>query len=224
MASTRTQEATGPGGRANGHVPRTRDLVVASAPPKANRRDLFVGVVIIVVFALAGVLWHLTSLDKAPALAMTTGVARGETIETSDVRVVYLTTDSRVARLDPSQIDRIVGHRAVADLPSGALLTEAAVADTAVLGPDDGLVGLSLEPGQYPALDLAPGDMVNVVVSPNGTTEPASEPVLGQAEVLAVRDLAGGERKLVSLKASEPAANAIAAVDPAALRLVTVSP
>jgi hypothetical protein len=109
-------------------------------------------------------------------------------------------------------------------------VTEDLVGDGARVGEDDGVVGLPLEPGQYPAFDLAPGDRVNVVRI--GAGEPSREDdrdvsgavVVRAVEVMAVENLAGGERKLVSLLASEEDAESIGALDSASLRLVLVSP
>jgi hypothetical protein len=181
------------------------------------------------VFALGGVLWYLRSVDRTPTLAVASPVERGEVIDVDDLRVVYIASDDVVAGLRPAQTDRVVGMIALVDLAPGSIVTDDLVAEGARVGDDEGLVGLPLEPGQYPAFDLAPGDRVNIVrigaaASSSGEDRAESSAVVVRAvEVTAVADLAGGERKLVSVLASEDDADTIGALDSASVRLVLVS-
>jgi hypothetical protein len=204
------------------------------APPGRRIRapELAVGVLVTVVFALGAVLWHLSAVDKSPALAVTGAVERGATLEADDVRVVYVSSDDALARLDESQLDQVVGRVAIVDLAPGSLLTASVIADHPEVAPGEGVAGLALDPGAYPALGLAPGDRVNVVRS----TDPAAAPtgdedggdpevvVAEGATVLGVEELAS-DRRLVSIVASEADAEAVAAeAGSGALRLVQVSP
>lgn len=201
---------------------------VALAPPRRRVRapEMAVGLLVIVLFALGGVLWHLRSVERAPALAVASPIERGETIEARDLQVVYIETGDRVARLDRSESDRVVGATALVDLGPGALVTEDLVAQGAQVGEEEGVVGLALEPGQFPSFDLAPGDRVNVVRIGSGESGSSSSRsvVVRDALVTAVQDLAGGDRKLVSLLAAEEDTDEIATIESASLRLVLVSP
>jgi hypothetical protein len=130
--------------------------------------------------------------------------------------------------MSSSESSAVVGHVALVDLAPGTLLTRTVVADAAALKAGDGVVGLSLDPGQYPALGLAPGDRVNVVRSGESTPEadPATEVqvVARNTTVFAVEDLAS-DRKLVSILTSDADAETIAALAGAGeLRLVLVAP
>ena len=179
---------------------------VTIAPPRSRVRlpELAVGLFVTVGFALGAVLWHLNSVTKVPALALASSVERGETIAADDLRVVYLASDNVVARLDDTQIPQVVGRVALIDLPVGTLLSRGLVADAAPLEAGEGVAGLFLEPGQYPALGLAPGDRVNVVRTVEGAVEGGdSDAVLARgATVFAVEDLAS-DRKLVSIMTEE---------------------
>jgi hypothetical protein len=192
-----------------------------------------VGVVVTVVFALGAVLWHLSAVDKSPALAVVGAVERGGTIGAEDVQVVYVSSDDAVARLDESQLDQVVGRVALVDLAPGTLLTASVIADRPALAAGDGVVGLALEPGAYPVLGLSPGDLVNVVHSVDpaavagdaGGDSGAPEVVVARgATVVAVEELAS-DRRLVSILAPEDDAEAVAAAaGTGTLRLVQVSP
>ena len=125
--------------------------------------ELVVGVLVMSVFALGAVLWHLSAVDRSPALAVVGSVERGDTLSSSDIKVIYVSSDDALARLDESQLTQVIGQVALVDLAPGTLLSRSVVADRPALDPGEGVVGLSLEPGGYPALGLAPGDRVSVV-------------------------------------------------------------
>jgi hypothetical protein len=191
--------------------------------------EVAVGVLVTGVFALGAVLWHLSAVDKSPALAVVGAVERGDAIGAEDVRVVYVSSDDAVARLDESQLDQVVGRVALVDLAPGSLLTESVIAERPSLAEGEGVVGLALEPGAYPALGLSPGDRVNVVrsVDPAAVAGGDNTPelvVARDATVFAVEELAS-EGRLVSIIAPEADAEAVAAAaGSGALRLVQVSP
>mgnify|MGYP003645988179 CR=1 FL=1 len=121
----------------------------------------------------------------------------------------------------------VVGRIATTDLEAGTLVTRSQVADRVAIGAGEGVVGLALDPGQFPALGLLPGDRVNVVsaepVAPEDG-EDAPSPVLARGgEVFAVEDLGGQGRQFVSLRMSEDDANRVAAAaERGPVRLVLV--
>ena len=213
----------------NGHA---KASAVAISPPGRRVRgpEVIVGLVVIGVFALGAVLLHLSAVDRSPALAVVGSVARGDTLSASDIKVVYVSSDDALARLDESQMTQVIGQVALVDLAPGTLLSRSVVADRPALDPGEGVVGLSLEPGGYPALGLAPGDRVSVVraADPAAVGEEgdrAAEVVLTrEATVFAVEELAS-DRRLVSIVAPEADAEAVAAAaGTGSLRLVMVSP
>jgi hypothetical protein len=85
--------------------------------------------------------------------------------------------------------------------------------DTAALvAAGDGLVGLALDPGEYPSPALHAGDTVRVVATP---VEAGSAPVVVLVEQAAVVDVstvaAGQDRLFVSLGMTTEEADAVAA-------------
>ena len=58
-------------------------------PPGRRVRvpELAVGVLVMAVFALGAVLWHLSAVEKVPALVLGSSVERGEVIDANDVKV-----------------------------------------------------------------------------------------------------------------------------------------
>lgn len=213
----------------NGAAPSPTPLRVE--PPPGNRArvpELVVGVALMVGFALAAVLWHMSATSKESALALAGPVARGHVIEAADLRVVYLASDDPIAHLAQTESATVIGRVALTDLPAGTLLTSASVAPRVTVGANEGVVGLALEPGQVPATALLPGDIVNVIAGP---AEGATQTVGGQTPVLATRaavyavgDLGTQGRRFVSIKLPEADANRVAAAaERGPVRLVLVS-
>lgn len=226
--ATKVQQARVQG---NGAAPRPTPLRVE--PPPRNRArvpELVVGVALMVGFALAAVLWHMSSTSKESALALAGPVSRGHVIEASDLRVVYLASDDPIAHLARTESAALIGRIALTDLPAGTLLTSASVAPRVTVGANEGVVGLALDPGQVPATALLPGDIVNVIAGPAegaGATQTAGgqTPLLAtRAAVYAVGDLGTQGRRFVSIKLPEADANRVAAAaERGPVRLVLVS-
>lgn len=220
--TTQVQEVSGNGARTT----RPVDLRLEPARRRVRLPEMAVGLIVVLGFALAAVLWQLNAVQKDPVLALANDVSRGEVIEADDVRVVYVASDDPIAHLASSQSATVVGRIARSDLPAGALLTRDAVSDGPAVEAGQGVVGLALEPGQVPSSRLRPGDLVNVVTAGAPTTSTSSstdEVLVERAEVFAVEELTASGRLFVSLKASEADANKVAAAaERGPVRLVMV--
>ena len=202
----------------NGH--RREGTATEVQPVRRARRvrvpELAVGLIVMLGFGLGAVLWQLNATQKDPVLALTHDVARGEVIERADLRVVYLSTDDAIAHIGRADAATIIGRAAAADMTAGTLLTPSAVLEGSAVAAGQGIVGLSLEPGQVPSSRLRAGDLVNVVegVSTTGADSggaTAGEVIVRGAEVFAVEQATASGRMFVSLKTTEEDANRIAA-------------
>jgi len=184
-----------------------------------------VGLLVTVLFALGAVLWHLSAVQKVPALAAASHLQRGQVVEPGDLRTVYVSDDGALVRLDPSEASQLVGRVALVDLAEGTLMTPSLVAEPVTVRASDGVVGLALDPGAYPARGLAPGDRVNVVRAAEAADLDAAPRVLARdATVFAVEELTG-DRLLVSILAARADAEVVAAsAGVTGLRLVLVAP
>ena len=110
-----------------------------------------------------------TSLDRTQAvLVLADDVARGATIEQSDISVVRLSIDPALSAVAAADESRVVGSRAAADLWSGTLITEDSIADSLVPVAGQSMVGVSLTSAQMPSEPLYAGDEVRLVLSPEG--------------------------------------------------------
>lgn len=110
-----------------------------------------------------------TSLDRTQAvLVLVDDVARGATIEQSDISVVRLSVDPALSAVAATDESRIVGSRAAADLWAGTLVTEGSIAESVVPVTGESMVGVSLTSAQMPSEPLYAGDEVRLVLTPEG--------------------------------------------------------
>lgn len=225
MTRTTVDKARGNG---NGAVPLS-DAPRLEPPARQRGRlpELVIGIIVMLAFALGAVLWHSSTTEREAVLALVGDIERGDTIASTDLRVVYVASDDPIAHVRREESGDIVGRIAMTDLEAGTLVTRSQVADRVAIGAGEGVVGLALDPGQFPALGLLPGDRVNVVAAETITPEDGedvSSPVLARGgEVFAVEDLGGQGRQFVSLRMSEDDANRVAAAaERGPVRLVLV--
>lgn len=210
-----TDTATGNGSRTDA-LPRG-DMLRVEPPSTAPRRrlpELVLGIFLVAGCALAALLLAASGRERTPVLALSGDVERGQVIGAEDLRTVYVGSDTPIAYLDQGAEDEVVGKAALSNLRAGTLVTaEQFAAPSEVLDTGAGRVGLDLEAGQMPSMQMAPGDHVNVIAG--GTTSgEQSDVVADGAEVVSVErieDESGqANRWWVSLRMSENDANELA--------------
>ena len=192
--------------------PRPFELDGAGSVSRRGRGpELTIGVLIVAVFALAGTWFYANSTDQDAVLALRNAVSRGSVITAADLQVVQVSSDDTLNVLGRDQAGAVIGQIALSDLSPGTLITTDAVATSAVIEPGDGIVGLALDPGEYPTLSLRPGDVVRVVQVPGGSDIGEVEVVLAaEAEIVDVAPIGVQHQLFVSLAVDTAEADAIA--------------
>lgn len=197
----------------NGSSPPGPFDLETPATGSARRRgpELTLGLVIVALFALAGTWFYANSTDQDAVLALRNPVERGSVLTSEDLQVVQINTDDVVNVLSREQAAAVVGQIALSDLSAGTLITTDDVAVTAAIEPGDGIVGLALDPGEYPTLALRPGDTVRVVEVPGASDTNGDEVVLAErAEIVDVAPIGVQNQLFVSLSVDTNDADAIA--------------
>jgi hypothetical protein len=121
----------------------------------------------------------------------------------------------------------VVGKHALIRLLPGSLIHPDALADKLVPASGQALVGLSLAPGQRPAVELDAGDRVQIVYAP-GTQDPAAPsasrvpPVLGV--VVSTVDDPDANRTVVNVTVPDDAAVRVATWGSAGRATIAVLP
>ncbi|MEM7093714.1 MAG: SAF domain-containing protein [Actinomycetota bacterium] len=181
-------------------------------PPAGGGRsrwpEVTVGMLIIGLFALAGGWLYSNAADVEPVLALRNDIERGRVVTTNDLRVVDIGSEGTVNLIPSSDAGRIVGQVALADLSAGTLATSDLFARAAQIAPGTGVVGLALDPGEYPTLSLRPGDIVRVVAT-SGIAE--QEVLVERAEIVDVAQIGVQNQLFVSLLMSTEGTDAVAA-------------
>ena len=196
-------------------------------PPRRRVQvpQLLIAVFLVAVSALAAVVLFSQAAAREPILALANPVERGQVIASDDLMVVHVATDDPITSLSSEAAAGLVGLTAVADLEPGTILTPAHFVSRSLLDAGEGVVGLALAPGEYPTPLLAPGDVVDVVVTNRGLEQGGVAPdtVVGSAVVFDVAELGTQEERFISLRMPAEAAAEVAvaaAVDRVRLVLV----
>jgi len=196
----------------NGNSPHPFDLDQATGAQGRRRvPEITVGLFLVALFALGGTWFYANSTDRDAVLSLRNPVERGQVITVDDLQVVQINTDDALNVLPREQSGAVVGRIALHDLSAGTLVTPDQVAQSAAIVPGEGIVGLALDPGEYPSLSMRPGDIVRVVEVPGSSNPDIGEPVLAEAaEVVDVAPIGVQNQLFVSLALSTAEADAVA--------------
>jgi hypothetical protein len=156
-----------------------------------------IAVFLVAVGALVAVVVFSRAAAREPVLALAQPVERGQVVTADDLMVVYVASDDPITTLGSDEVSAVVGLKAVADLEAGTILTSADFMSGNELAAGEAVVGLALSPGEYPTLNLALGDQVDVVV-----TDPTagSASVIATAVVFDIAELGTQGERFVSLQ------------------------
>jgi hypothetical protein len=217
MASTTTTTRSEP--RPASRQDRGEPGLPAPTRRRVRLPQLALGLLLAGGAALGFVLFHATAVQRTPVIALATDVVRGQTLELEDLQVVQVGIDSPAAVTPADQAGLVVGRTVVADLPAGTLLSGGLVTSTSPLLTGGGVVGLALNPGQYPTPRLMVGDLVTVVEVSDGPRLLAAA-----AEVVDIETVATQGQRFISLLTDETTAAEIAAADATGeVRLVAIA-
>lgn len=138
-------------------------------PPPKLRRGPMVYVIAIATICLGALIcaWAFTTTSNAQdVIAVRQTIERGSVIDRKDLVTVKVGLDPALKPMAASQIDAVVGKRAVLDIPAGGVLTAGQIADAALPPAGESIVGISLTPAMLPAGQVRVGDQVRVVNTP----------------------------------------------------------
>ena len=194
-------------------------------PPRRTVQvpQLLIAVFVVALSALVAVVLFSRAAAREPVLALAEAVERGQVVSSDNLMVVYVASDDPITTVGSEELGALVGLSAVADLPAGTILTPAHFVSRNVLDGGEAVVGLALDPGEYPTPRLAPGDLVDVVgVDPTSSEEAGT--VVVSAEVFDVAELGTqGERFVSLLIPTEATAEVAIASSADRVRLVLVA-
>jgi hypothetical protein len=171
---------------------------------RTRRRQLLVGLgIALTALGGLGAVWLASSGTGAVTVV---GVARevhaGQVIQRQDLVSVEIAAGSGLKAVPARRAEDVIGKRSLVRLLPGSLLNPEAVADRVVPAAGQALIGLSLAPGQRPAVPLEAGDLVEIVYTPASQdaaspSRPRMPPVT--AVVVSTRDDPDTNRTIVDV-------------------------
>lgn len=192
MTTTAPSETSRRGGRAEAAHggAATGSPVKATPPTKTRRRPAIIaaGVALVIVGGL-GAVWYASSVGDTVAVLVTKGdIARGQTIESSDLTTLEIGGGQSTAAVTAKNADQVIGEVAKVDLPAGSLVTTDNVGVALEVADDESIVGVALTAAQMPSYPLTAGDAVRIVDTPIAQGDPpSSTPQSYEATVFTTR-------------------------------------
>ncbi len=183
--------------------------------PKTRVPEILLGTFLIAVFALAGAWFNSNSTQSESFVGLRNTRQRGQEIQATDLIRFDVNGDERIVAIEWRDATTIVGKLAATDLAAGTLLTPGYFTDQADIADGFGIVGLSLDVGEYPTSGIRAGDWVRVLAVPTtsgGQIVPAPETIIDRAQIVEVAALAGTAR-FVSLTTETAVADLVASVE-----------
>jgi SAF domain len=142
-------------------------------PSRRNPRWIALGVVALCLGALLSYVIYARVASETTVVAAARTVYRGQVLERADLTTLRLRGGTLPDTVAADDLERLVGQRAVFDLPSGAVVAGAAVAPSALPAEGRAAVGLKLASGRAPESLLLPSSPVRLVALPPASTDAA---------------------------------------------------
>lgn len=186
-----------PSTNGSGHKPEPLPL----APPRTLRSKVpqaLLAALLIVGGGLGGLIMFSRYNQRTPAVVVAVPVAHGEVLSREHLAITEVALGREVATI--GSISEAVGRFAAHDMAPGELLSPGDLADQdQLITAGESVIGLLLEPGQYPTTRLVAGDRVDVFAPSTESSGPAagSGPIVADLVVFDVAESSGDGRTLL---------------------------
>ena len=211
--STATTARSRRDSNASGDFADVFDLDAPTSGGRSRWPEIGAGLFVVAVFALAGAWFYANSNDRVAVIAARNAIERGDVVTVDDLRVVQVESDDQLNLLGRDESGLVVGRVALTDLAPGTLVTPEQFAASGLIEAGEGIVGLALDPGEYPSLSIRPGDLVSVVQVPRTSDPGAGEQLVlvEEALVVDVGPIGVQNQLFISLSTSRDEASEVAA-------------
>ncbi|MGP4113513.1 hypothetical protein ACTWP5_21710 [Streptomyces sp. 4N509B] len=144
-------------------------------PPRERKPALAaLAALLVLLGALGATMLVLRAGDRIEAIMITERVPAGQPIPEEAITSVMVADNTDVAYVEWSQRGQLDRYRAETDLVPGAVLVGPMLTEEASLDEGQAIVGVTLEPGQYPP-GLEAGDTIAAYLVGDGATETDEE-------------------------------------------------
>ncbi|MGO1487836.1 MAG: SAF domain-containing protein [Arachnia sp.] len=143
---------------------QTQPLTPVAARTQRRPLLVIVSVLLVLLGGVGGALAWMSIGTAEDAVVARIPIQRGQILSAEDFVVVQVNPDPQLQMISPETIASLVGQRASHDIAAGGLVSESVAAQEMLPPTGESVIGLSLAPGFYPALDLMVGDHVRVIL------------------------------------------------------------
>jgi hypothetical protein len=160
-------------------VPPPSTVKAPSAPRDRKPALAALGLLLVVVGALAAVYLQQRAGDKVGVVEITQRVPQGQAITAGDIGEVMVAVDSNINYVTWAQADAgaLRGYTARTDLMPGSLLVGPMLTSSVALPQGQEVVSVSLKDGQYP-VGIQPGDTVSIYYVSNHNDDKTAQQFL----------------------------------------------
>ena len=138
-------------GRSSGPAPTERAEPRGFRPVPRRRSRIAAGAILAAIAIGGNVLLYASLDDKTEVLQLVRDVRAGETVSTSDLRIVEVDVDASVPVVPADEIGRVANRYARVFLPSGSLIFGDLVQAEPLVSEGAGVVAVQISPVQVPA-------------------------------------------------------------------------
>jgi hypothetical protein len=195
-------------------APGATPATVPRLPGRRNPKWIALGIVAICLGGLLSFVIYSRVATEVAVIAVAQTVLRGDVIEKGDLTTVTLRRGSVAQAIPASQLNQIVGQRAVFDLVEGSVIPTNAVGEVVIPPDGQAVIGLKLSGGRAPSSLLLPGSPIRLVALPS-TESGKDDKSTGSVYVARVVDQSAapdGTSSLVNVTVASGQAPAIAAL------------
>ncbi len=156
--------------------------------------EIFLGLILIIAgVALVFVLSGSSGGSGREVAVLSSPIRKDEILSSEHLGSIRLdSSSSGGGALSPQAAERLAGQRALIDLPLGTPVLEAHFSSFRNIAPGQVLVGMRLGIGQYPLPSLAAGDLVDITVPEQSSSQSSGQPLLARTEVYSAYSLGSG--------------------------------
>lgn len=150
-------------------MPKSLEAGILAAPEVRARRSprwIVLGMLLTCLGILGAWFLYAQLSQSQSVVVVANTLHRGAEVTRADLTTVTIGSTPGVETVAATDLEHLVGQRAVLDVTAGSLLPPAAIAEQTVPATDHSVVGLRLPEGRAPAGHLVPGGRVRLVEVP----------------------------------------------------------
>jgi SAF domain len=158
----------------------------AAASRRANRKLLVLSILVVLLGGVVALGAARMLTKHTEVLVLARDVQVGAALTDDDLAVANVTTDPHLDPVPAADRAQVIGLVAQVKLFRGGLLTRSQLGKNDGFTTGQALVALALKPGQFPVRGLVPGQLVEVVSTPDATTDTSTKSTVPTTTIAAI--------------------------------------